>query len=154
MKTYEDKLSAYLTGQIPSAEHLVFEQSCHSVAEAAEAADASPDELVKNVCMVDSDNNLIVAIVRGADRVSTSRVGKALGVERPRMATFDEVLEKTTYPCGGVPSFGYSAVFLVDTRVTELESVLSGGGSERALVRVNTKDLLQANNAQVVRVRK
>lgn len=154
MKTYEDKLSAYLASQIPSAEHLVFEQSCHSVAEAAEAANASPDELVKNVCMVDSDNNLIVAIVRGADRVSTSRVGKALGVERPRMATLEEVLEKTTYPCGGVPSFGYSAVFLVDPRVTELESVLSGGGSERALVRVNTKDLLQANNAQVVRVRK
>ena len=132
MKNYEEKLSAYLAAKIPSADHLVFEQSCHSVAEAAEAANASPDELVKNVCMVDAQANLIVAIVRGADRVSKSRVGKALGMDRPRMDTLEEVLEKTTYPCGGVPSFGYPATFLVDPRVTELDSVLSGGGSERA----------------------
>lgn len=153
-KKYEEKLKTYLTTQIPAAEHMSFEQSCHSVAEAAEAANATPDELVKNVCMVDADNNLIVAIVLGPDRASTARVAKALGCTRPRLATEEEILDKTGYPCGGTPSFGFSATFLVDPRVTERQTVITGGGSEQALVRVSTSDLLLANKAQTVRVRK
>jgi prolyl-tRNA editing enzyme YbaK/EbsC (Cys-tRNA(Pro) deacylase) len=154
MPTYEQKLKAYIEREIPSAEHMEFEDSCHSVAEAARAANASPDELVKNVCMIGADGALIVAIVRGTDRASTSRVGKALGQGRPRLATPEEILGKTGYPCGGTPSFGYPAVFLVDPRVVETELVITGGGSERALVRVKTQDLVRANQGRVVRVRK
>lgn len=154
MTIYEENLSAYLTRQIPSAEHMVFDQSCHSVADAAQAANASPEDLVKSICMIGGDGALIVAIVRGTDRASTSRVGKALCIDRPRLATPEEILERTNYPCGGTPSFGYSAVFLVDPRVAETQSIITGGGSERSLVRVDTKDMLHANGAQIVRVRK
>ena len=154
MTTHEETLSAYLTRQIPSAEHMVFDQSCHSVVDAAQAVNATPEDLVKNICMIGGDDTLIVAIVRGTDRASTSRVGKALGIDRPRLATYEEILEKTSYPCGGTPSFGFSAVFLVDPRVAETELIITGGGSERSLVRVGTKDMLLANGAQVVRVRK
>lgn len=154
MTTHEETLSAYLARQIPTAEHMVFDQSCHSVVDAAQAVNATPEDLVKNICMIGGDDTLIVAIVRGTDRASTSRVGKALGIERPRLATSEEILEKTTFPCGGTPSFGFSAVFLVDPRVAETELIITGGGSERSLVRVGTKDMLLANGAQVVRVRK
>lgn len=154
MTNYEENLSAFLLRQIPSAKHMVFDESCHSVVDAAQAANASPEEFVKNVCMIGTDGALIVAIVRGTDRASTSRVGKALGADRPRLATPEEILEKTGYPCGGTPSFGFSAVFLVDPRVVETRSVITGGGSECSLVRVDTEDLLQANSGKVVRVRK
>ena len=63
--------------------------------EAAEAAGVSPEDLVKNICLIDSHDNLIVAIVKGEDRVSTSRVGKALQIEKPRTAGENEILEKT-----------------------------------------------------------
>ena len=37
-----------------SGEHLVFHQSTRSVAEAAEAAGVTPQDFVKNICMIDS----------------------------------------------------------------------------------------------------
>lgn len=154
MRTYEKNLSEYLASQLPTADHMVFDQSCHTVAEAARAANALPEEFVKNICMIGADGSLIVAIVRGTDRASTSRVGKALGTPPPKLATPEEILEKTTYPCGGTPSFGYPAVFLIDPHVAETQSVITGGGSERSLVRVNTIDMLRANGGRIVRVRK
>ncbi|WP_320008635.1 hypothetical protein [Maridesulfovibrio sp.] len=52
--TAKEKLKRYLADNITRAEHVIFKQSCHCVAEAAEAARASPEEFVKNLCMVDS----------------------------------------------------------------------------------------------------
>ena len=51
--------------------------------------------------MLDANDDLIVAIVRGDDRASTSRGVKGLGTERPRTAEADAILDKTGYPCGG-----------------------------------------------------
>ncbi len=154
MKEYEDKLKLYMTDKNIKAEHLHFDQTCHSVQEAADTAGATPDDLVKNICMVNNKGDLIVAIIKGEDRVSTSRVGKALMIERPRTATENEILEKTGYPCGGVPSFGYNATFIVDPKVMEKEYVYSGRGSEFSLVRIMSRELTEINNGLIMRVRK
>jgi len=153
MDQYEEKLKGYMSDKSISAEHLSFEQSCHSVEEASQAAGIGTDDIVKNICMI-ADGNIITAIVKGEDRASTSRVGKALGIDRPRIANPDEILEKTGYPCGGTPSFGYEAVFLIDQRVMEKDIVYTGGGSTSSLVRISTKELKNANNGRIVRARK
>ena len=154
MENYEAKIKKYLEDNKIQGEHLSFNQSCHSVEQAAKAVNANADEFVKNICMVDNENNFIVAIVKGEDRASTTRVGKALQIERPRTATPDEILEKSGYPCGGTPSFGYNAKFLIDPKVMEKEMVYSGGGSENSLIKISSKELQRANNGEIVRVRK
>lgn len=153
MHEYDQKLRQFMQDNRIHGEHLIFAQSCHSVAEAAQAANASRQDFVKNICMLDAQGNLIVAIVKGEDRASTSRVAKALQIERPRIAHPDEILAKTGYPCGGTPSFGYTARFLIDPKVMEKAIVYTGGGSERALVRIAPQELQKANQAQVVRIR-
>ncbi len=154
MSQYEEKLKKFLRDSNIKCEFLVFEQSCHSVEEAARAANASRDDFVKNICMVDSQGNLIVAIVKGEDRASTSQILKALNIERPRIATPEEILAKSGYPCGGVPSFGYRARFLIDPRVMEKENVYTSGGSENSLIKISTKELQRANNGEIVKIRK
>jgi len=154
MSQYEEKLKKFLRDSNIKCEFLVFEQSCHSVEEAARAANASRDDFVKNICMVDSQGNLIVAIVKGEDRASTSQILKALNIERPRIAAPEEILEKSGYPCGGVPSFGYRARFLIDPRVMEKENVYTSGGSENSLIKISTKELQRANNGEIVKIRK
>jgi prolyl-tRNA editing enzyme YbaK/EbsC (Cys-tRNA(Pro) deacylase) len=154
VQEYEKKLQGFLQEHNVPAEHLSFNQSCHSVAEAARAAGAAPEDLVKNVCLIDGEGHLIVAIVKGEDRVSTKRVGQALGIDPPRTATPEEILEKTGYPCGGVPSFGFTARFLIDPKVLEKEFVFTGGGSERSLVRLAPQQLPVLNQGLVVRIRK
>ena len=154
MKEYEQKLQKYIEENSIPCEYLQFEQSCHSVLEAANAAGVEPDDCVKNICLIDSEDNLIVAIVKGDDRVSTSRVGKALDISRPRIANPEEILQKTGYPCGGTPSFGFQALFLIDPVVMERDVVLSGGGSEYSLVKIAPVEMQKANNGKVVKIRK
>lgn len=154
MELYEQKLQDYIKLHRIDAELLRFNQSCHSVAEAAQAVGTSPENLVKNICLIDGEANLIVAIVKGEDRVDPGQVGIALGIEAPRIATPAEILEKTGFPCGGVPSFGYSARFLIDPKVMEKTIVYTGGGSPNALVKIATVELVKANQGQIVRIRK
>lgn len=154
MKEYEQKLKQFIKNNNIKCEYLEFDQSCHSVLEAADAAGVEPDDCVKNICLIDSKGDLVVSIVKGNDRVSTSRVGKALNIDRPRIATPEEILEKTGYPCGGTPSFGYTAQFLIDPVVMEKGIVLSGGGSEYSLIKITPIELQKANSGKVIKIRK
>src|SRR5512146_1006322 len=106
-QNYENKLKGFMEANRIEGEHLVFNRSCHSVAEAAEAAGVRAEDLVKNICMVDSNGEFIVAIVKGEDRASTSRAAKFTGSKSARLATPEEILHRTGYPCGGTPSFGF-----------------------------------------------
>mgnify|MGYP001460475565 FL=1 len=78
MDTYEEKLKRFIESNGITAEHLSFTQSCHSVAEAAAAVGTGPENLVKNICFTDAQGAVIVAIVKGEDRASTSRVSNVL----------------------------------------------------------------------------
>jgi Cys-tRNA(Pro)/Cys-tRNA(Cys) deacylase len=86
--------------------------------------------------------------------VSTARVAQVLNKVSVRMATPEEILAKTGYPCGGTPSFGYQATFLIDPRVMEKEIVYTGGGSESSLIKIATQELVQANQGLTVQIRK
>jgi prolyl-tRNA editing enzyme YbaK/EbsC (Cys-tRNA(Pro) deacylase) len=151
---YDAKLKKYIEDHHIACEHRVFSQRCHSVAEAAGAAGVTPQDFIKNICLMDSRGSLVVAIVKGEDRASTSRVARALKAESARIATPGEMLEMSGYPCGGTPSFGYPARFLIDEKVLQMEIVYSGGGSEHSLVKIRPADLLKANQGDVVRIRK
>lgn len=154
MNESEKRITDYIKEHSIDAEHSIFEESCHSVADAAAAAGDDPGLFVKNICLVDDKGQVICTIVKGEDRVSTNRVAKALGIDKPRIASPDEILEKTGYPCGGTPSFGHASTFLIDPRVMEKEYVWTGGGSTRSLMKIPTAEILRANKGTVVRVRK
>ena len=153
MSGYEDNLRGYVVENGIQAEVISFEQSTHSVAEAAAAVEAEPEDFVKSICMVTTGGKLVVAIVKGEHRASTSRVAKALGIPRPRVANPDEILELTGYPVGGTPAFGYDAIFLMDPKVLEKEKVYSGGGSGNALTYMSTEEMHRVNGAKVARLR-
>ncbi len=151
---YEEKLKAFILEKGIVAQHISFSQSCHSVAEAALAANASAGDFAKSICMLDVDGNLIVAIVKGEYRASAKFVSRALDIERPKIASPEQIFEKTGYPCGGTPPFGYAARFVMDPRVMEREFIYAGGGSENSLVKVSPQEMQKANGALIARVRK
>jgi len=153
MSEYEYKLYNYIKKNNINAEILKFDQSTHSVSDAAKAVGAKPENFVKSICMISPQGELIVAIVKGEDRASTSQVAKALGIEKPRIAKPKEMLEKTGYPAGGTPAFGYDAIFLMDPKVMESDKIYSGGGSDTALTLMSSSEMRQANGAKIVRVR-
>jgi len=151
---YEEKMKAYIDENNIECKHLIFEASCHSVADAALAANAETSEFVKNICFIGNDEHLIVAIVKGENRASSKKVAKLLNIDSLRTATPDEILVHTGYPCGGTPSFGFDAKFIIDPKVLEQKTIYTGGGSERSLVKISPESLKQANSAVVARVHK
>jgi Cys-tRNA(Pro)/Cys-tRNA(Cys) deacylase len=150
---YEEKLRKFMHDNSINAEHLSFRESCHTVKEAAKAAKADASNLVKSICMV-SDDKLLVAIVCGVDRASTSRIEKTLSIGRLRILPPVEILRRTGYPCGGTPPFGYDSIFLIDPKVMEKEYVYAGGGSEKSLVKLTPVELQKANKGRIVRIGK
>lgn len=154
MDLYNLKIKEYLHLENRILTYLYLDQACHPIGKAAEIINVPVNKFVKNICLIDGTGTLIVAIVTGEDRVSTKRVGRALNIERPRLAGESEVLQNTGYPSGGVPSFGYNAIFLIDPKVMTLDFVYTGGGSPFSLIKIETNDLLRINQGQVIRVRK
>ncbi len=96
MELYEERLKNFMLENSIEAEQLAFSKSCHSVQEAADAAGVSAKDFVKNICLIDNMDNLIVAIVKGEDRVSTSKVGKALQFDTTRTATESEIFDEAS----------------------------------------------------------
>ena len=151
---YAQKFAQQMVQLGVNAQHLLFDQSCHSVAQAAAAINGTDDDLVKNICLVGPNDEFIIAIVKGPHRVSRKRVAKACDIASVELASGPTVLALTGYPIGGTPSFGVNAQYLVDPAVMEQAVVYTGGGSDRALVKIATEALLRSNQAQVVRIRK
>ena len=89
-----------------------------------------------------------VAIAGGEDRVRYPALAAAWGVTRRqvRMASPDEALAITGYPVGAMPPFGHRRAFpaLVDARCVQPgHTVYAGGGSRRALLELQTDELLR-----------
>ena len=146
---YERKLKETLTELGIRYEHLIFDHSCASVAEAASTAGAAPAGFIKSVCLRGKDDALLVAIVRGIERIDLDRVGEVLGVRRPRLAGPAWAEDRSGYPAGGTPPLGFRAGFVIDSAVLDLDLVYCGGGSKRSLLRIRPADILRATDASV-----
>jgi Cys-tRNA(Pro)/Cys-tRNA(Cys) deacylase len=152
-RPFEDKLAAYMSAQVIEAEHLRFDVSCHSVAEAAEAVGATAADFIKTICMRAKDGRMVAVIVKGEDRADRTAVQALLEIGKLSIATPAEMLERTGYPAGGTPPFGFDALFVIDARVFDTAQVYGGGGSEYALIRATPRALQMANNARIATVR-
>lgn len=151
---FEQKLLAFIHECQINCQHLIFEQSTHSVDEAARAAGATAQDFVKSVCLISKRGQIVVAIVKGEDRADRAAVQALAGAGKLGIASPSEMLERTGYPAGGTPPFGFDALFFVDQRVMEREFVFAGGGSPNALIRISPQEMLRANGGMVGVVRK
>lgn len=152
-EAYETKLKHYIAENDIQAEHLTFTQSTHSVAEAAEAVGATAEDFVKSICLVTKTGDVVVAIIKGEDRADRGAVQRLLGLSKLSIASPTEMLEKTGFPAGGTPPFGFAATYVMDERVFERAMVYAGGGSPQALIRITPAELQRVNDAQIGVVR-
>lgn len=149
MNEYEKKFKEYLVGKNISAKHISFNQSCHSVKEAADSVGAKETDFIKSICFIDSNDNLIVAIVKGEDKVNKSMIESEIN-DKINIAKPKNILKKSGYPCGGIPPFGYEAKFFIDSNVMKMDEVYAGGGSSQSLIRISTDLIKESNDGKVL----
>lgn len=149
---YQATLRQFVSLNIIPAEFVTVDGSCHTVEDTARVLGVEPKQVVKNICLVDERENLYVAILRGDTRLDKEKLKSTIGVSKLPMATKEQVLRLTSYPAGGVPSFGYVATFILDEKVKEMAFVYTGAGDDLALLKISVEALLAANKAVVASI--
>lgn len=91
-------------GLEPSIEE--FPEGTKTARDAAVAIGCSVAQIVKSI-VVAVDDEVVVVLTAGDNRVDTDALAAELGAETVRTATPDEVKRATGWSIGGVPPFGH-----------------------------------------------
>jgi len=120
-------------------------------ADAAEATGIDLHRITKNLVSTTDAGENVVLIIPGDRRVNLKRAAEALGVKNIRLMSFEEAEAASGYPPGATPSLGYETRMrvVVDSELTEMETVYCGGGSRDQLLEVRVEDLIRLNDAVV-----
>jgi len=85
-----------------------FPEGTKTAADAADAVGCSVGQIVKSIVLV-ADEEVVVVLTAGDNRVDTDSLAAELGVESVRTGNPDEVKAATGWSIGGVPPFGHDS---------------------------------------------
>lgn len=119
-----------------------FSGSTKNSALAARALGCTIAEIAKSVVFVGGET--AVVIISGDKKVDPSKLAKVAG-EDLRIASPDEVKERTGFPIGGVPPFphGRGVTVLPDASLTRFRAVWAAAGTPNSVFRIGADDLLR-----------
>jgi len=145
MQLTQENLRKFLEYYGIEAELVEFNES---VVRSSDASQQVKDGVVIKSVVLMVDGEIVIAVLRGCDRVNLERVAELLKAREVRLARAKEVKEEVGYDVGGVPPFGHIKRFLtlVDKKVEELRDSLlyAGGGSHRHLLKLRGDALFDA----------
>ena len=148
MAKYSEKLTSFLTSRNVPHHMIEFAEPVKTVEQASRQVDAN--KIVKSIVMIDSNGNPLLALAPARNMVSHKKLKKLLDVNDVRLASYDEVLQTSGYPAGGVPPFNEIKRVIADPKILSHETIIVGGGDVDKLLEVRTKDVIEISNAQVV----
>jgi Cys-tRNA(Pro)/Cys-tRNA(Cys) deacylase len=127
------------------------------VATVAEILDALPfpaEQHVKTLALA-ADGQVVLAALRGSDRLQFGRLARAVGVARDRISPLprDRVTAELGLRPGGVcPITDAGVTVVVDTRVLDLPRAFCGSGRNDATLELAPADLVTVSRATVASV--
>jgi prolyl-tRNA editing enzyme YbaK/EbsC (Cys-tRNA(Pro) deacylase) len=131
-----------------------FPSGTRTAADAAAAVGCDVAQIVKSLVFV-VDNEPIVALVGGADRLDERKLAVAAGGDRVRRASAEEVRLATGYAIGGVPPFGHAQALrcFVDEALLSHDVVWAAAGTPTHVFASEPDALVSAAGAQVAALR-
>ena len=130
-----------------------FPQGTRTAADAAAAIGCEVAQIVKSLVFMGDDEPVLV-LTSGANRVDEGQVRDALGVTTFRKATADEVRAATGYAIGGTPPFGHAQPLRVvcDRDLTTHEEIWAAAGTPATVFPLVPTTLLTITGAEVIDV--
>jgi len=123
-----------------------------TVGDAARALSVSTRHIIKSLVFHINKEPLLV-INNGLARVDRRKLAAYLGIGRKKVkfASPDMAFSLTGYVVGSMPPFGHKQKLrtLVDTAVTDMDTVYGGGGDIDAMMRLTPQTLLAVSQAEV-----
>lgn len=148
-----DKLEALLKKHGVVYERIIYDESVKDSKSSATASKLDLNKIVKTVLFKTKQKSVISVIIRSTERVDKSKVKGAINSGKLELIQFDSVIDYVNYPAGGVPPFGYDAIFIMDSDLGDDELVLVGGGTIYSLIKIKIKDIKKLCVPLIVDVR-
>lgn len=138
----KERVLEYLSRSGARYEAREFGESTKSSPLAAQALGCTVAEIAKSVVFV--GGTTAVVIISGDRRVDPEKLARIVG-EELRMASPDQVRERTGFPIGGVPPFPHAKgiAVLPDASLTRFREVWAAGGTPNSVFRIAVPDLLR-----------
>ena len=126
----------------------------YTAQEIAAQQHVSGNQLAK-VVMLEADDELVMGVIRGNDKIDLPTVEDSLGVGRARLATEDEFVAR--FPeceIGAMPPFGnlFGMKVFVDPALDKDEYIFFNAGNHEQTVRLRYKDFARLAQPAVVRL--
>ncbi len=127
-----------------------FSESTRTAEEAALAIGTTVERIVKSLVFA-SDDQPILALVSGGNRVATARLAEALGAP-VRRADAEMVRAATGFAIGGVPPLGHATELTVvlDEDLLGYDLVYAAAGTPNTVFPITPEELLRVTRARVV----
>lgn len=128
-----------------------FPQGTRTATDAAAAVGCDVAQIVKSLVFM-ADDEPVLVLTSGANRVDESKLAAATGAERVRKATAEEVRTATGYAIGGTPPFGHDRplTVLCDRDLAALELVWAAAGTPTDVFAIRPEVLVRVSDARVV----
>jgi len=147
MPNYSETLVSFLTSRNIWHRLIEFGEPVKTVEQASRQIDA--EKIVKSIVMIDSNGNPVLALVPARRMVSHKKLKKLLQVRDVRLARYEEVLQFSGYPAGGVPPFNNVKRVIADPQILSNETIVVGGGDIDKLLEVRSRNVVEVSNAQI-----
>lgn len=133
-----------------AVEPVGYPQGTRTAQDAADAIGCEVDQIVKSLVFVavdhDGDDQAVLALTAGGNRVDTDALARVHGADRIRKANADEVRAATGFAIGGTPPFGHPTPIptYLDPRLVDFDHVWAAAGTPRDVFRCTADELRTA----------
>jgi prolyl-tRNA editing enzyme YbaK/EbsC (Cys-tRNA(Pro) deacylase) len=127
-----------------------FPEGTRTADDAARAIGCDVSQIVKSLVFM-ADDQPVMALLSGADRLDPDRLATATGAAHVRRATGDEARAASGFAIGGVPPFGHDRglTVLVDRGLLAHQEVWAAAGLPDAVFPIAPDDLVRVSGGRV-----
>ena len=149
---YEAVKQYFEENNIPN-EIILLNESSATVELAAKALGTEPGEIAKSLALRLKDGRIIILVVCGTARIDNRRYKDTFQC-KAQMLSFEETLEATGHPVGGVCPFALPEGIKVylDESLKKYEEVYPAAGTGNSAVKFKIGELEQATKGTWIRV--
>jgi Cys-tRNA(Pro) deacylase len=146
-----ERVSTFLRQQGVEARVEEFLEGTPTAADAARAVGCKLGQIVKSL-VFDCGGRWVVALIPGDRRADAAKIARAVGAEKAKIASPEQVEKATGFVAGAVAPFPLPRVerVLVDRSLLSHKRVWVGAGSASHMAEVSSADLVRLSRAQVM----
>ncbi len=126
-----------------------FPEGTKTAADAADAIGCAVSQIASSLVFI-ADDDPVIVVTSGANRVDESRLATDLGADSVRMAEPEEAREATGWSIGGVPPFCHEQELpvLIDDTLLEHDEVWAAAGTPEGVFPIDPDQLVEIANAE------